>query len=327
MKRDIHAPLTFAAVLLIATVWIGASWAQNRIWRIGILSIEHYSQDDIPKWALYRVLNENGWVVGKDVLFELRDGGGDPRHLAEPAAELVRLNVDVLVPVGPPAVHAAFAATRDIPIVAHDFETDPVAAGYAQSYNHPGGNLTGLFLDAPELAPKWLELLKRIVPRLSSVALLWDPTSGSVHVDAVRKTAHALGVRTQVLEINTPEEIDNVSSAFRGRPQAMIILPSPMTYSLNERFAQLARKYRLPATSMSIPFVDAGGMLAYGPNEAATFEQTAVLVVKILRGAKPGDLPIEQPHKFELAVNLKTAKDLHLTVPPAVLLSADKLVK
>ena len=218
VKRDIHALLSCAALLVIATVWMGASWAQNRIWRIGILNVDHYSQDDVPKWPIYRVLSEHGWVVGKDVIFELRDGGGDPRHLAEPAAELVRLKVDVLMPVGPSAVRAAFAATRDIPIVAHDLETDPVAAGYAQSYSHPGGNLTGLFLDAPELAGKWLELLKSIVPRLSRVVVLWDPTSGPVQLDAVRNAAPALGVQVQVLEINTPEDIDKATVRLPRTP-------------------------------------------------------------------------------------------------------------
>jgi putative tryptophan/tyrosine transport system substrate-binding protein len=300
VKRDVHALLTFAAFLIIATVWMGASWAQNRVWRIGILNVDHYTQDDTRKWRLYRMLSEHGWVVGKNVIFELRDGGGDPRQLAEPAAELVRLKVDMLVPTGPSAVRAAFAATRDIPIVAHDFETDPVAARYAQSYSHPGGNLTGVFLDSPELAGKWIELLNAIVPRLSRVVVLWDPSSALRPLEAVRKAARALGIRAQVLEINTPEDIDKVPPVFRGSPQAMIIVPSPMTYSLSERLAQLARKHRLPATSMAVQFADAGGMLAYGPNEAASFDQLSQLVEKILRGAKPGDLPIERPHKFRV---------------------------
>lgn len=224
-------------------------------------------------------------------------------------------------------MRAAFAATRDIPIVAHDLETDPVAAAYAQSYSRPGRNLTGLFLDSPELAGKWLELLKAMVPRLSRIVVLFDATSGPVPLDAVRNAAPALGIKLQVLEIHTPADVDKAASAFGERAQAIIALPSPMMYGQSEHIAMLAMKHRLPATSMFVPFADAGGLLPYGPNMAATFEQCAVLLAKVLDGAKPGDLPIERPVKFEFVLNMKTAKALHLSVPDTVLVRADRLIR
>ena len=319
------------ALLFSATLCADASWAQTKILRVGVLTVSWSEQVDltVPRWIepFYRTLREHGWVEGKNVVFEHLDAAGDPTRLAEPAAELVRRRVDVLLPVGSSATRAAFAATRDIPIVAHDLDSDPLAAGYAESYSHPGGNLTGVFLDAPEVAGKWLELLKTVVPGLSHVVVLWDPTEGTAQVDAVRKAARALGIRVQVLEIKTPEDIDKAPSAFRGRPQAMIILPSPMMWFQSPRLARLAKKYRLPATSMLVPFAEAGGMLVYGPDMAATFEQCAVLVSKILSGAKPRDLPVERPDKFEFVFNLRTAKSLRLTVPDTILLRADKVIE
>jgi len=219
LGRFIHPLLTLTTLLLIAGV--DASWAQTKIPRIGFLGVNDWSGQISEAWMapFFRTLREHGWIEGQNVVFEYRDSAGDPTRLAEPAAELVRLKVDVLFPVGPPSVRAAFAATRDIPIVAHDFETDPVAAGYARSYSHPGGNLTGLFLDTPGLAGKWVELLKAIVPRLSRVVVLWDATSGPVPLDGVRKAAPAFGVGLQVLEIRTPADIDKAPAASADVPK------------------------------------------------------------------------------------------------------------
>ena len=185
----IRTLLALAILLLIAAFWMNASWAQTKVFRVGILNSINREQMRDFLLPFYQTLGEHGWVEGKNVLFEFRDSGGDPTRLAEPAAELVRLKVDVLFPVGPASVRAAFAGTRDIPIVAHDLDNDPVDAGYAQSYSKPGGNVTGVFLDSPELAGKWVELLKSIVPSLSRVVVLWDPTSGPVRLDAVRAAA------------------------------------------------------------------------------------------------------------------------------------------
>jgi putative tryptophan/tyrosine transport system substrate-binding protein len=329
MKPRIHALLTLMA--LVATLCTGASWAQTKIPRVGILANGNNNvrgqTDFLAAMGFYQTLGEHGWVEGKNVTFEVRVPGVDPTRMAEPAAELVRLKVDVLFPIGPASVRAAFAATQDISIVAHDLETDPVAAGYAQSYSRPGRNLTGLFLDSPDLAGKWLELLKAMIPHLSRVVVLWDATSGPVPLAAVRDAAPALGIRLQVLEIHAPADIDKAPSAFGGHAQAIIALPSPMMYTQNEHLAKLATKHRLPGTSMFIPFADAGGLLAYGPNMGATFRQCAVLLAKVLDGAKPGDLPIERPTKFEFVLNVKTARALHLTVPDTVLFRADRLIQ
>ncbi|MGH8615308.1 MAG: ABC transporter substrate-binding protein, partial [Gammaproteobacteria bacterium] len=247
MRRRTFVLLAGAAVPL-ALLWTKPAWSQTKILRVGILTVDAAKQ--FPLEPFYRTLRESGWVEGKNVAFEYRDAGSDPRGLAGPAAELIRLKVDVLFPIGPPAVRAAFAATRDIPIVAHDFETDPVDAGYAKSYSWPGGNLTGLFLDSPDLAGKWVEFLKAVVPKLSRAVVLFDSNSGPIPLQAVRSVAPSLGVKIQVLEIKTPQEIDQAPSAFRGRPQALIVLPSPMMYVESARLAQVAKKSRLPATSM-----------------------------------------------------------------------------
>ena len=324
MRRRTVLFMAGAAVPL-ALLWTKPAWAQAKILRVGILTVDAAKQ--YPLEPFYRTLRESGWVEGKNVAFEYRDADSDPRGLAGPAAELIRLKVDVLFPIGPPAVRAAFAATPDIPIVAHDFETDPVDAGYAKSYSRPGGNLTGLFLDSPDLAGKWVEFLKAVVPKLSRAVVLFDSTSGPVPLQAVRSVAPSLGVKIQVLEIKTPQEIDQAPSAFRGRPQALIVLPSPLMYVESARLAQVAKKSRLPATSMFVPFAEAGGMIAFGPEIAATFERCAALVAKVLGGAKPGDLPVERPIKFEFVLNLKAAMDLRLNVPDSVMLRADRVIR
>jgi putative ABC transport system substrate-binding protein len=322
MKR-FASTLTTVSVLVLTGAMHPAQ-AQNKIPRVGILTVDETTQALEP---FARAMREHGWVEGKNVIFELRHGGGNPRQMAEPAAELVRSNVDVLLPIGPPAVRAAVAATRTIPIVAHDLETDPVLAGYAQTYGRPGGNVTGLFLDSPDLAGKWLELLKAILPAMSSAVVLWDSTSGPIPLAAVRTVAPTFGVKLQVVEIKTPDEIDRAARVFRGNPQALIVLPSPMMFYQSARLAQLAERQRLPATSMFVPFAEAGGMLAYGPDLPATFERCAELVAKILSGAQAGNLPIERSTKFDFVLNLKTAKALRLNMPDTVLLRADTTIQ
>jgi putative tryptophan/tyrosine transport system substrate-binding protein len=314
--------LLVLAMLSLAVTWSGSGWAETKVPRIGILAITRGNLENYEK-----ALRPHGLIPGKNVVLEIRDAGGDPRAMAGPANELVQLKVDVIFAVGPPSVRAAAAATNTIPIVAHDLETDPVAAGYAQSYSRPGGNITGLFLDSPDLAGKWIELLRSIVPKLSRIVVLWDTTSGPIPLQAVRDVAPSFGIDLQVLEIHAPAEIDAAGSRFRGRPQALIALPSPMMFYESVRLANLARKQRLPATSMFVSFAEAGGMLAYGPDLPATFDPCAELVAKILAGAKPGDLPIQRPTKFEFVFNQKAARNLRLKVPPAVLIRADRVIQ
>ncbi len=330
MKNRIAAALLLAVTLLTTFGSTGESWGQTKLPRVGILTF--FASTNDPTLGLWfdpfrRTLSDQGWIEGKNVSFEYRNTHGDPSRYAEAAAELVGLKVDVILAVSAAAVRAAYAATRTIPIVASDFTTDPVAEGYVESYSRPGGNVTGVFLDAPEFAGKWIELLKAMVPGLSRVCVLWDPSPGPTHLQAVRSVAELLGLKLEVLEVRKPDDMDRAFSALRGRPQALIILPSPMLYVQSARLAKLALKYRLPATSMARAFADTGGVVAYGPEMTSTFERNAVFVAKILAGAKPGDLPVERPSKFELVVNLKTAKALGLTIPHSVLLQADEVIR
>jgi putative ABC transport system substrate-binding protein len=253
--------------------------------------------------------------------------GQGPSRWAEAASELVALKVDVIFADSAPAVRAAFLATRTIPIVGQDLTTDPIAEGYVESYGRPGGNLTGVFLDAPEFSAKWLELLKAIVPGLSRAVALWDPSPGDAHLRALQPTARSLGIQLQVVEVRTPEDIDRAASEFRGRPQALIVLPSPMTWRESARLVKLTTKQRLPATSFSRAFAVTGGLVAYGPNEDSVDERCGVLVANILRGARPAELPIERPTKLQLVVNLKAAKALNLRIPEAVLARADEVIR
>jgi putative ABC transport system substrate-binding protein len=271
------------------------------------------------------MLADQGWIEGKNVSLEFRSARSDPIQLTEAAAELARLKVDVIWAPGPPFVRAAYAATRTIPIIGMDFTTDPVAAGYAQSYARPGGNLTGVFLDVPEFSGKWMELLTVMVPDVSRVAVIWDPSPGRTHLEAVQRLAQSLRLQLQVLEVHHPEDIDKAFSELRGRPQALVILPSPMIYTQSERLAKLAVKYRLPATSMAHLLARSGGLLSYGPSQASANERCAVLVAKILAGANPADIPVERPTKFDFILNLKSANALGVAVPDSVLLRADEV--
>ena len=329
MKYRIAAVLLLTALMVTSLVWTGESWAQAKIPRVGILSFRGTTDEEIREWVkpFRRTLADQGWIEGKNVAFEYRGAQSDPSQPVEAAAELVRLKVDVIFADSATALRAAHSVTRSIPIVAIDFTTDPVAEGYAESYGQPGGNVTGVFLDAPEFAGKWLQLLKAIVPDLSRVAVLWDPRPGAAHLQAVQKLAQSFGVQLQVVEVRKPDDLDNAFRALRGKSQALIFLPSPMIYVQSERLAKLAMKHRLAATSMARQFADAGGTVAYGPDSISVYERCGVLVAKILSGAKPSELPVERPTKVQLVVNLKTAKALGLTVPESVLYRADEVIR
>jgi putative ABC transport system substrate-binding protein len=310
--------------------WTTQSWAQANVQRVGVLSFFAITEES--SWSsrmelFRRDLADQGWIEDRNVSFEIRNARGDPPRFTEVAAELARLQVDVIWADSAPALRAAYAATRTIPIVAVDYTADPIAKGYVQRYARPGGNVTGVFLDAPEFAGKWFELLTAMIADLSRVAVLWDPGPGDTHLQAVRSVARSLDLKLQVLEVRKPDDIDTAFAALRGRPQAVIILPSPMIYGQGARLARLALEHRLPATSMAREFAIAGGTLAYGPDEHETIESTTALVAKILGGAKPGELPLQRPSKIRLVVNLKTAKTLGITIPQSILLRADEVIR
>jgi putative ABC transport system substrate-binding protein len=330
MKNRFAAMLLLTGAVLTTLGWTGDAWGQTKLARVGVLTF--LADTDDPRsgywFGLFRSnLADHGWVEGKTVSFEYRNAHSDPSRFAGAAAALVGLEVDVIFADGTPALRAAYAATRSIPIVGLDFTTDPIAEGYTQSYARPSGNVTGVFLDAPEFAGKWFELLKAIVPDLSRVAVLWDPAPGATHLHAVRSVARLLDIKLQVLEVRKPEDIDKAFSALHGRPQALIILPSPMIYDQSARLARLTVKHALLATSMDREFANADGTLAYGPELTSTIERCAALVAKILSGSNPAELPVERPTRIQLVVNLKTAKTLGITIPQSILLRADEVIR
>jgi len=333
-RRDANnrvAVVLLVVITLLTTLgWTEKAWGQADVRRVGILTFAAATDDptlEAVLQVLRRTLADEGWIGGKNVSFEYRNAHSEPSKFAEAAAELVGLKVDVLVAGSAPALRAAFAATRTIPIVAPDFTTDPVAQGYAENYAKPGGNVTGVFLDAPGFAGKWFELLNAMVPDLSRVSVLWDPGPGTTHLHAVRSVARSLNIKLQVLEVRKPDDIDTAFDALRGRPQAVIILPSPLIYGQSAQLARLALTHRLPATSFAREFADAGGAIAYGPEENSTWERIAVLMAKILGGSDPAELPIERPTKIQLVVNIKTAKALGITIPQSMLLRADEVIE
>jgi putative ABC transport system substrate-binding protein len=329
-KYRVAAVFLLAGAVLTGAAWTEQVWAQDKLSRVGILSF--FALKDEPEWKsnferIRRNLADQGWIEGKNVQFEYRSAKGDPSQFAKAAVELVALDVDVIWANSAPALRAAYAATRTIPIVAGDYTTDPIAEGYIENYARPGRNVTGVFLDAPEIAGKWFELLNEIVSDLTRVAVLWDPGPGDTHLQAVRNVAESLNIKLQVLEVHHPGDIDKAFATLRGRPQAIVILPSPMNWFQSARLARLAVKHRLPATSIAPHFSNAGGLITYGPDMNWDEERLAVLLVKILDGAKPAELPVERTAKFQLVVNLKTAKSLGITIPQSILLRADEVIR
>jgi putative ABC transport system substrate-binding protein len=330
LRNRVASVLLLTAAVLTTLAWTGDAWGQAKLARVGILSfLADTDESTRDYWVgLFRSnLADQGWIEGKTVSFEYRNAHSDPSRFAAAAAELVALEVDVIYALSAPALRAAYAATRTIPIVGIDFTTDPIAEGYVESYARPGGNVTGVFLDAPEFAGKWFELLKAMVPDLSHVSVLWDPGPGATHLRAVRGVARSLDITLQVLEVNKPDNIDKAFSALRGRPQALVILPSPMIYNQSARLARLTLKHQLLATSMALEFANAGGALAYGPELTSAIERIAVLVAKILGGSNPAEIPVERPTRIQLVVNLKTAKTLGLSIPQSILLRADEVIE
>ena len=276
--------------------------------------------------AFKQGLGQFGYTDGRNLVIEYRQGEG--ARLSDVAGELVRMNVDAIYARGPAAVKAAKEATRTIPVVAIDLESDPVAAGFVRGLAQPGGNITGVFLDLPELGGKQLQLLKEIIPRLSRVAILGDPVLNAPQFEAMEAAAQALAIDVQRQDVRVVKDFDRaLDSARKGRATAVLILSSPFVYSQRAHIGALVIEKRVPAVSMFSEFVAAGGLLSYGPSVPAAAQRCGTYVGRILQGVKPGELPIERPQTFELAVNLKTAKALGLTVPQSVLGRADQVIE
>jgi putative tryptophan/tyrosine transport system substrate-binding protein len=303
-----------------------------KVARIGILALTRAAGATHTLEAFLQGLRDLGYVEGRNVVIEYRDAEGKVERLPALAAELVALEVDVIVVAGSPAILPAKQATRTIPIV-FTAAADPVASGLVTSLARPGGNVTGLSLLSAELVGKRLELLTQAVPGVSRVAVLWQPGGFAERTDrdALKEAgvaARALGVQLQFVEARGPADFDRAfSDMTRARAGALSVLGSAMLFVDRRRLVALAAKNRLPAVYPLRDFVDAGGLMAYGPNIADLYRRAATYVDKILEGAKPADLPVEQPTKFELVINLKIAKALGLTIPQTVLLRADEVIE
>jgi len=321
---------TLAGGLLAAPLAVSAQ-QPAKIARIGFLAT-NLAANPHTREAFLQGLRDLGYVEGRNVVIEYRDAEGKDDRLPALAAELVALKVDVIVAAaGTLAALAAKQATRTISIV-FIAVGDPVTSGLVTSLPRPGGNLTGLSAVSPELASKWLELLKQAVSRVSRVAFLWQPGAlGGTDKEVLKEAevaARALGVRLQFVEARGPADIDKAfSDMTRARAGALAVLSTPMFNSERRRLLDLAAKNRLPTMFSFRGYVDAGGLMSYGPNLADLFRRAATYVDKILKGAKPADLPVEQPTKFELVINLKTAKTLGLTIPPSLLQRADEVIR
>jgi putative ABC transport system substrate-binding protein len=301
----------------------------KKVPRIGVLGASPLSANLARIKAFREGLSELGYVEGKSIAIEWRFIDGKADQLPALAVELTRLKVDVLVAFGPTSTRAAKEATNMIPIVMAQVN-DPIGAGFVASLARPGGNITGLSIIAPELSGKQLELLKEIVPKLSRVAVFGTSTQPG-NAQAVKETelaAKTLGVQLQYLDVEDPEDVNTgFRNAVSGRAHAIIFLQSPVFSSRRKALAELATKNRLPAMYPQTDYIDAGGLMFYGPSMSDLFHRTATYVDKILKGTKPAELPVEQPMKFEFIINLKAAKQIGLTIPPNVLARADKVIK
>jgi putative tryptophan/tyrosine transport system substrate-binding protein len=301
----------------------------KKIPRIGLLGVISASAAEGRIEAFRQGLRDLGYVEGKNIVIEYRNAEGKLERLPALASELVRLKVDVIVTRGPPPTRSAKEATSTIPIVMGS-DIDPVGNGFVASLARPGGNITGLSALSPELSGKQLELLKEIIPKLSRVAVLGTSTiPGSTQV--LRETEAAAGVfrvQLQYLEVRGPTDIEMAfRAASKEHAHAVLVLPNPVTLSHRTKVVDLAVKTRLPAMYPQSEYVEEGGLMTYGPSINDLFRRAATYVDKILKGAKPADLPVEQPTKFEFIINLKAAKQIGLTIPPNVLARADKVIK
>jgi putative tryptophan/tyrosine transport system substrate-binding protein len=319
----------FITLLGGAAAWPFAVRAQQagKIRTIGYLSPGSRPPAGIT--ALFDALPELGWIEGKNVAFERRYAENRPERLLELAAELVHLNVDVIVAIGTLGPLAAKRATSTIPIVM-TAAGDPLGSGLVASLARPGGNVTGMSLMAPDLGGKRLELLKELLPRLARVAVLWN--AANPYAAIVFKETHAagrtLGVEVQSFEVRSPDDFDGAFEIVRRqRPDALITVEDPLTFSHRKRIADFAVAYRLPSLHGFREDVEAGGLISYGANLPDLFRRAAGYVDKILKGAKPADLPVQQPTQFELVINLKTARALGLEVPATLLATADEVIE
>ncbi len=321
--------IPFVIAMVTGAGQLAAAQQPKQVPRIGHLGANFPTTNPARIEAFRRGLRELGYVEGKNIVIEWRSGEGKPDRLPALATELVRLKVDVIVTAGPAATRPAKEATSTIPIVMAQ-DTDPVGNGFVASLARPGGNITGLSSLAPEISGKRLELLKEIVPKLSRVAVLGNSTvpGNAQALREVERAAGALKVQLQYLEVQYPKDIETAfREASKGRADAVLMLGNPVATSHRTQITDLAVKSRLSAIYDRAEFVEDGGLMTYSVSQNDLSRRAAWYVDKILKGAKPADLPVEQPTKFEFIISLKAAKQIGLTIPPNVLARADRVIK
>jgi putative tryptophan/tyrosine transport system substrate-binding protein len=332
----------FFSVIAGATAWpLGARAAQAAMPVIGFLQ-----EIDVPPLLVpfRQGLAEAGYAEGKNLVIAYRYTDFKPQLRSEAARDLARLNVDVIFAAGPDLVTAARNATTSIPIVAVDLETDPLAKGYIKSLAHPGGNMTGIFLDLPELIGKQLGLLKEIVPpeligkqlgllkeivpRLSRIAIIGIPGLNAAQFEAAQTVAGAVGIEAEIIEVQVADDFEGALEASGTKHvNAGILLSSPLVYGASKQIGELAIAKRLPLISLFAVFPQSGGLISYGPNLGELYRRCGDYVAKILHGAKPSDLPIQRPEKFDLVINLKTATALGVDIPTQLQQLADDVIE
>jgi putative ABC transport system substrate-binding protein len=313
-----------------ATAWPLAAHAQqaSTVQKVGFLYPGPGKAATVRIDAFSEGLRTAGYRVPEQVEILSRFADGDPARLAPLARELIERNVGVIAAVSTGAANAVRAATSTIPIVALDLETDPVATGMIASLAHPGANLTGFFFDFPEFRTKLLELLKEVVPNLSKVAVIWDPNSGPAQLQSVEAGAAAIKLKLEKFEARNVTEMNQAFDvAKRANVDAVMILSSPFLGANTRLMAELASKHALPAVTLLSGFARDGGLMSYGPNILDVYRHVGGMAAKVLQGSKPSELPVELPTRFELVVNLKTARDLKLEIPPTLLIRSDEVIE
>jgi putative tryptophan/tyrosine transport system substrate-binding protein len=313
--------------LILAVIHIAEAQQPSRMYRIGVLAVENPPPGLVENFR--EGLQDLGYIEGRNIAIESRNAQGRSEQLAALADELVRLKVDVILTVNTPAAVAAKNATTTIPIVITRV-ADPVKSGLVASLSHPGGNLTGLSFMPDDIGTKQLELLKEIRPSISRVAVLWhaDNPGASIVVKQMEHASSQLGLRFLRLPVRHAQDfLEALGAATRGRAEALFVVDDAMVTKHRFQILDLAARRSLPVVSFYKEFVEAGGLFAYGASPPAIYRRAAALVDKILKGAKPADLPVEQPVKFEFIINLKAAKQIGLTIPQSVLVRADKVLK
>jgi putative ABC transport system substrate-binding protein len=315
-----------APVLLLAAISIADAQPKGKTPRLGMLLYSTPEND--PNVAEFRQnLRALGYIDGRNLLVEYRFAGGKPERLAEAAVELARLNPDVIFALGGDVVPAAQKATKTIPIVMWA-SNDPVQMRFVTSLAHPGGNITGVTLILDQLAGKRLALLNEIAPSISRVAVLWDPNHADPEFREMQSAAQSMKIRLQSLEIRQGEDFDGqFQAATKANSQALIVVSSRLINLHRQRILDYAAKNRLPLVGDWGSWSPNGGLMSYGPNISEMIHRAAVHVDKILKGAKPADIPVERPTKFELVINLNAAKQIGLTIPPNVLVRADRVIR